>query len=483
MPASRPAPRRARRARRPVAMLCVVAAIPAALLGVLGWWAHGKADADTIPVDAPVDTAPLPEVMATPLMSLRRAPSLLAVDAQASLVRAAAQPLLDSIDDTSCAALSVDDVEVASVNPTLAVIPASTLKVLVAAVALDVLGAGTTFTTQVTGAAPVGGVVQGDVYLIGGGDPVLSEAWYTVATETRKRPPLHATSVEALADALVNAGVTRVTGRLVADASRYDAEAYPPGWGDDLKKVADGVPVGALVINDSISQDGVISADPTAAAARAFERILEAKGVTIDGGSTTGTAPAGSGVLASVQSATLTDIVNEMLATSDNLTAEMLVKEIAHSAGAQGTRSAGLQAITATLTEWGLPTTGMQLTDGSGLSRDNQLTCALLLDVLQRSAANDPLGAGLARGGQEGSTLADYFERDGLGGVLQGKTGSLTGVKSLGGYYVASGEEVQFIVILNGATADAFLSVWTDLGDTLLAANNGPTADSLAPSP
>ena len=56
-------------------------------------------------------------------------------------------------------------------------------------------------------------------------------------------------------------------------------------------------------------------------------------------------------------------------------------------------------------------------------------------------------------------------------------------MKSLGGYYVASGEEVQFIVILNGATADAFLSVWTDLGDTLLAANNGPTADSLAPSP
>jgi len=473
---------RTRRARRPVAVLCVAAAIPAALLGALVWWAHGQAGSGAVYTDAPASTVPLPAVLPTPLLSVRRAPSALAVDAQVALLSTAAQPLLEGVDSASCAALSVEDLSVAAVNPDLAVIPASTLKLVVAAVALDVLGSGSTFTTQVLGSAPVNGVVQGDVYLVGGGDPVLSEAWYTVASDTRKRPPMHATNVEALADALVSAGITRIAGQLVGDGSRYDGETYPPGWGDDLKKVADGVPVGALVVNDSISTEGVINSDPTLAATRTFERILLTKGITVEGGSSTGIAPTGLGVLATVQSATLTDIVNEMLATSDNLTAEMLVKEIAHAAGGgQGTRPAGLQAITAKLTEWGIDTTAAQLTDGSGLSRDNRLTCRLLLEVLQRSSAADPVGAGLARGGQEGTTLADYFEREGLGGLIQGKTGSLSGVKSLGGYYLAAGEEVQYIVILNGAAADDFLTVWTDLGDTLLAAAAGPSADSLAP--
>ncbi len=472
-----------RRARRPVAVLCVVAAIPAAGLGAVGWWAHGNASADTVPVEAPPNSAPLPGVLATPLLSVRRTPSVLASTAQASLLKSTAAPLLGAIDGTSCTALAIDDVPVASVNGDLPVIPASTLKIVIAAVALDVLGPGTKFTTQVVGPAPVGGVVTGDLFLVGGGDPVLSESWYTQATATRKRPPLHATSVEALADALVAAGVTHVTGRIVADASRYDAETYPPGWGDDLKKVADGVPVGALVIDDSISESGVISADPTGAAAKEFAGLLAARNVQIDGGTSSGTASAGLGVLASVESAPLSDIVNEMLATSDNLTAEMLVKEIAHAAaGAQGTRTAGLQVVADKLAAWGVSTTGLQLTDGSGLSRDNRLTCTTLLQVLERSSATDPLGAGLARGGQAGSTLAEYFKRDGLNGVIQGKTGSLSGVKSLSGYFVAGGDEVQFVVILNGTSADSFVGVWDDLADVLLAASTGPTADSLAPS-
>lgn len=474
-----------RRARRPIAVLCVIAAVPATALGAFGWWANTKAASGvSVPVDAPVSTNPLPGVMTTPLLSVRRAPTLLAAAGEATVLKSAAQPLLGSIDSGSCTVLAVDDVPVATVNPDLAVIPASTLKVVVAAVALDVLGAGTTFTTQVVGAAPSGGVVTGDVYLVGGGDPVLSESWYTQITDTHKRPPMHPTSIDALADALAAAGVTRITGRVLGDASRYDAEVYPPGWSDDLKRVADGVPVGALVINDSIRQDGIIQADPTAAAANTFVNVLAAKGITVEGGSGTGTAPAGTAVLGAIQSAPLSDIVNEMLATSDNLTAEMLVKEIARaSSDGQGTRTAGLQVITAKLTEWGLSTTGLQLTDGSGLSRDNRLTCALLAELLERTAATDPLGAGLARADQDGSTLAGYFEDPGLSGVLQGKTGSLSGVKSLAGYFVAGGSEVQFVVILNGSSADTFTTIWGQLGSALLAAAAGPTADALAPRP
>ncbi|MDO8390231.1 MAG: D-alanyl-D-alanine carboxypeptidase/D-alanyl-D-alanine-endopeptidase [Actinomycetota bacterium] len=463
------------------ALLWAMASVPAIGLGALFVVADSKAEADPVTTAPTTGTVLLPQTMATPLLSVRRTPTVLATDERADTVLAAAGPLMGAIDGSSCAAIGVADQLLTTVNPELTVIPASNLKLIVAAVALDVLGPTATFTTQFVGAAPVGGVVTGDVYLVGGGDPVLSQQWYTQVSPTRKRPPFNVTSAEALADALVAAGVTSITGRLIGDGSRYDAETYPPGWSADIRADTDGVPVGALVIDDSTSTAGAISADPVAAAASTMASLLQARGVSIGGGTGTGTAAQGLAVLASAQSAPLSELLHEMLATSDNLTAEMMVKEIGRAVSASGTRTAGLAAIVQRLGTWGVPTTGIQLTDGSGLSRDNRLTCSTLMAVLMRGTATDPVGAGLARGAQPGSTLADYFAKDGLAGVIQAKTGSLSQVKSLGGYFVAGTDEVQFVVILNGSSAVSFTGVWEQLSSTLLAAAASPNADRLAP--
>ena len=471
-------------ARRPVLVLSIGALIPAVALGALALVAHEKAR--TPKVATPASTVPqvLPDALPTPLLSVRRSPTALAADRRADLLTASVAPLADSIDGSSCLSVGLDDIQLVTRNSDLAVIPASNLKIVTAAVAIDVLGPGFTFTTTVMGPPPLNGVIEGDVYLVGGGDPVLSEQWYTQAAGNRKRPPLHATSVESLADALVAAGVTKISGQVLGDASRYDDENHPPGWSKDVRATADGAPVGALVVNDSITPSGSQDSDPAASAVESFVSLIQDRGIAVGDGSGIGTAPAGLGVLASVQSAPLTDIVNEMLATSDNLTAEMLVKEIGFSTAQSGTRSAGLQGITDRLGSWGIPTVGMVLTDGSGLSHDNQLTCATLAGVLQRGSATDAVGAGLARGGQDGSTLADAFQQEGLIGVLQGKTGTLHNpneVKSLSGYYVTGAEEVAFVLILNGSSATAYTTAWDELGAALLAAAAGPSADLLAP--
>ena len=474
----------ASRARRPVVVLSIGALIPAIALGALALVANDKARQPK--VATPPATVPqvLPDPLPTPLLSVRRSPTALAADRRTDLLTASVAPLADSIDGSSCLSVGLDDLQLVTRNSDLAVIPASNLKIVTAAVAIDVLGPGFTFTTAVMGPPPLNGVIEGDVYMVGGGDPVLSEQWYTQAAGNRKRPPLHATSVEALADALVAAGVTQITGQVLGDASRYDDERHPPGWSKDVRATTDGAPVGALVVNDSITSSGSQDSDPTASAVKSFVSLIEDRGIAVGGGSGSGTAPAGLGVLASVQSAPLTDIVNEMLATSDNLTAEMLVKEIGVSTAQSGTRTAGLQAVTDRLGSWALPTVGLVLTDGSGLSHDNQLTCATLAGVLQRGSATDAVGAGLARGGQDGSTLADAFQTEGLIGVLQGKTGSLHNpneVKSLSGYYVTGAAEVAFVLILNGSSATAYTTAWDELGAALLAAAAGPSADLLAP--
>ena len=182
--------RRRRPAIDPVAVIVVLAAIPAMLLWSLWSWAGDKSDAaDAAP---PTSTtivpppAPLP-ALNTPLGSLRRASPALARDLNLEQFRAAVQPLLGAVNDRSCVALSVDGYDAGSANADAVVLPASTEKLVVAAVALEVLGETFTFTTRVVGPAPVGGVVTGDVYVVGGGDPVLSGDWY--ATSNLERYP------------------------------------------------------------------------------------------------------------------------------------------------------------------------------------------------------------------------------------------------------------------------------------------------------
>ena len=260
---------RRRPAIDPVAVIVVLAAIPALLFWSLWSWAGDKSDAaDAAP---PTSTtivpppAPLP-ALNTPLGSLRRASPALARDLNLEQFRAAAQPLLGAVNDRSCVALSVDGYDAGSANGDVVVLPASIEKLVVAAVALEVLGETFTFTTRVVGPTPVGGVVTGDVYVVGGGDPVLSGDWY--ATSNLERfPVFNATSFDALADGLVAAGVTRIDGQVLGDGTRYDDEFFAPGWGAGVAGL-EGGPYDALMANDSrVLGDELRSDDPSGAAA------------------------------------------------------------------------------------------------------------------------------------------------------------------------------------------------------------------------
>lgn len=469
-----------RSARHPLLALILVALVPALVLGGLVVVGRSQADAGSVSAPPTTDATPDPE-LTTPVFSVRRAPQTLSTDRREDVLSAALAPLLASVDPTSCAAFSVNDRPLIGQNSELSVIPASNVKIVTTSVALDVLGGDHRFTTEVRGAAPVGGVVNGDLYLVGGGDPVLSEAWYAQPSGSRTRPPFNTTSIEALADAVVAAGVTTVTGSVVPDESRYDAERYPPSWSAQLEGTLDAQPIGALMINDSIGQTGVVATDPAQSAAETFVRLLRDRGVDVQGGAgTTGVAPPGTAI-ATVQSQPLSALLNEVLATSDNDAAEMLLKEMGVASGAGGTREAGLAVVNQRLAEWGVPMEGVSLVDGSGLSRDDRLTCNALLAVLRHGSSSDAVGTGLALGGQSGTTLDDAFETAGLEGVIRGKTGSLTGVKALSGYFPSNGDEIAYVLILNGDTSTDFKDRWAALGEALLASAAVPQAAVWAP--
>ncbi len=197
-------------------------------------------------------------------------------------------------------------------------------------------------------------------------------------------------------------------------------------------------------------------------------------------------------MIGSVESAPLRTILAEMLTTSDNNTAELLLKEIGYVGGGEGTRAAGLEVVATTLTGWGVPMAEVRLRDGSGLSPDNRLTCSALLAVLQREAGG-PLEAALPVAGVSG-TLAEEFTESPMAGVLHAKTGTLgnppfdqdpPGAKALAGYVSTPVEEtIEFVMILN--TPDIteerrFAPLWTAFGDRLATYPGGPSETDLGP--
>jgi serine-type D-Ala-D-Ala carboxypeptidase/endopeptidase (penicillin-binding protein 4) len=140
--------------------------------------------------------------------------------------------------------------------------PASNTKLFTTAAALTLIGPDYKFRTTVetSGTLDRYGRLNGDLVLVGRGDPNLSgrELPYDQRTQ-RNDHPIQA--LETLADALVQKGVKYVDGDIVADDSYFAFERYGEGWSQDDLVWADGAPVSALTINDNVVFVNILPAD------------------------------------------------------------------------------------------------------------------------------------------------------------------------------------------------------------------------------
>ena len=484
--------------RTPLLILFLVALVPVVGLTTLLLWSDTKADeheliesgspASDTPDD--VDPGPPTPLLTTALMTYRRTPNEVAAVANLNALADQVDPIYGYLDERSCSSVSVNGQHVTGINETTPVIPASNQKLLVAAAALEILGPDFTFATRVTGPAPVDGVIDGDVVIVGGGDPLLTSSDYPIADDSD--PVINATTFDQLADQLVAAGVTRINGSVLGDGSRYDDEYEVDSWGEGVAGVEAG-PYDALMVNDSraVGRRGK-QPDPNEAAAREFVRLLGDRGVTVNGGWDAGVADPAAVELASISSVPLDAVVAEMLTTSDDNTAELLLKELGVAVSASGTRAAGLNALSSTLSSLGIPMDGVRPVDGSGLSLDNRVTCAAILAVLQRSVGS-PLQAGLPIAGQTGTLAAEFVDTS-VAGRLVAKTGSLgnepvisdpPSVKALSGYLPApNGDVIEFTMILNSpdiALDGRYQPLWLALAERLETYPAGPDLADLSP--
>ena len=371
--------------------------------------------------------------------------------------------------------------------------PASLQKLVTANAVLQHLGPDFTFRTAVMAtSAPVDGVLEGDLFLIGGGDPLFHSEAY-VASYPRAFPY---TSADALADTLVGLGITTITGGVVANETRYDNLRQPTAWdGTSLARDGNTGPLGAMMLNDgfvafpAVREPGIFStpaADPALHAAQAFDDLLEARAVTIRGGSrNVAELPAGLIEIANIESLPLIEIVDEMLTFSDNATAELLLKELGLAFSGDGSTDSGALAAFEILGSDAIDLTSVRVVDGSGLSDVNRLSCDAVIGLLETHGADSALAAALAVSGRPG-TLSERFSGPLLSGRVHAKSGSLTTATGLAGFVDSARDEtVTFAYLVNEepAVSQIMLDLQTTLLEFLINFPDGPPTEELVPLP
>ena len=465
-------PRSPRRSRRPLRAVVVVGLIGSAPMGTLWFVGHSLA---TRTQGHSAQSAPVSQ---TPVLSVRRAASTLVADSTIRNLRNELAGLVAKLPKSSCLRVDAGGFTAVRSNADDSLIPASNTKILTAAVALDALSPTLRFKTRVLGTAK-DGVVDGDLYLVGGGDPLLVTRDF-LATE--KYPTTSPTYLDSLADSVKAKGITSIAGSIIGDESYLDDTRYNSDWSSGIRATEAG-PLGALMVNDGVVVGDPLKPDnPAIAAAREFTRLLTARGITVAGQARSGVASnVETNEIASIESAVLGKVVGEMLTNSDNNTAEILVRHIGLTKSLQPTTSAGLKVISDTLKSWGL--NDIKLHDGSGLSRSNRIPCDAIVSVLDRQPINGDLVNGLSVAAQTG-TLAEAFKGTAVAGKLRGKTGTLLNVKTLGGVLpVSTSDAVTFALFLNGAGwADQgnYRPLWDSLAAAIAAYPKGPDRSAVA---
>jgi D-alanyl-D-alanine carboxypeptidase/D-alanyl-D-alanine-endopeptidase (penicillin-binding protein 4) len=451
----------------------------------------------TTDADAPASTVASTPRLVTPVLSARRAPDLLAEGVARRRLDLSVAELAELAPPTSCLVVADGDDVVVRRQGDLPVAPASTQKLLTAAALVDRLGVEHRMATTVLGATDISedGMVDGDVFLIGGGDPVLITAGHRSTLQDEQRRLT--TGFEALADALDESGLTEIRGALVADDLRYDTERYVATWPKRYQRQDTVGPLSALSVNDGSTgyadtpgepASERLPGDPPMLAAQTLETLLGERGITVVGGVRTGSAPVDGVVLASIDAPSTGELLGEILGWSDNSAAELQLKELGLAGSGNGTTEAGLDVVREVLSARGLPLDGVVLRDGSGLDEGNRVTCDLLVALLrqEQQLPSSPIIDNLAVAGESG-TLAERLVGTPAEGRVRAKTGTLNLVLSLAGVVdTTSGRALTFAFVMNippEGDPDATTELQDRLVEALVAYPDAPDPASLAPAP
>ncbi|HEU5477254.1 MAG TPA: D-alanyl-D-alanine carboxypeptidase [Gaiellaceae bacterium] len=325
----------------------------------------------------------------------RRVPRRLAAVATRSAWSADAEELLGRLPVS--ASVVVDGRLVFSRAGAVPRAPASNEKLLLSMALLDRFGPRYRIPTSVRGPRPRRGVVGGNLWLVGHGDPELGDA-----------------GLAQLARKLQAAGIRRVRGSVIGVSGTFARERWAPGW----RPIAlDFVALPTALVYDTNTGPGGYVFDPELRAAAVLTAELRARGVRVGGSAGTQAHPPPAPVLATIRSAPLRTILRDQNRDSLNFDAEVLAKLLGAAVyGPPGSTAKGARAVE----QWAARSGArIRAYDGSGLSYRDSVTTDALARLLDRDRWAATLRATLPGPGQ--GTLAGRL----YGVPVKAKTGTL----------------------------------------------------------
>ncbi|MXW61333.1 MAG: hypothetical protein F4Z58_06140 [Acidimicrobiaceae bacterium] len=444
------------------------------------------------------DTTVATDSLGTPIVNVRRIPEWLRQPTSNQEFEEALQGVLSQPDVPvdRCLRVHRNGTEIAVENPDSSLTPAE-LQRFVTVAAVESLGRETVFVTKVVSneASPVNeGVLEGDIWLVGGADPVLSTNEYL----TRFDDDRASTSLDQLAAELAvelrRRGISEIGGGVVGDEFRFspsETDYVGTVWTETDN--ADNVvgPLSGLLVNDGFLWDRQTntvtrSEDPAAMAAGILTDLLVQRGIAVTEEPTTGEQPASAEqiLLATIESPPIEEIAQRALI--DGTTAEMLFKEVGRVNGLSPASNDAAFGMLITLLQQGLPVEGSLPLDGSGLSNRGRVTCDLLMGIVEQSPEGGIVSSSLKS--IRTSSLADCAPAGAYNmRIISADRGHIT---ALAGEMTAdNGSLITFVLIANADTVVGTdsLGPCNSVQRSLLEAiarypdRYGPTPESIAP--
>jgi serine-type D-Ala-D-Ala carboxypeptidase/endopeptidase (penicillin-binding protein 4) len=394
-----------------------------------------------------------------------------------------------------------------SLNAAKLMMPGSAMKIVTVAAAAELLGWDHHFETKVVSVAPIDdGVLRGDLVVVGGGDPSVSERSDAPGT------------LRAIARQIRDAGISRIEGGVIGHDDLFDDNGFGDGWTLDNLPYGYAAAVSALEYNegsvDLVIRAGSAAGDPVAIQVRpdgsglhvdnrlitvaesgtgrltlrrlpgssrvvvqgqipanaapfartasvdnptaffvsAFRAALIAEGIQVNGDAIdiddflAKPDLSGARAIVSHQSPPLRQIAASMMKVSQNQYAEMLLRAIG-----------GRDKAENVLRSWNLASDSYVIADGSGLSRYNYVTSDVLVRILQQMRAAPQHASAFAEtlpaAGRDG-TISRRLAGTPAEGRVRAKTGTVDNARAIAGYVeTASGETLVFSIIANNFTA------------------------------
>ena len=337
-------------------------------------------------------------------------------------------------------------------NKDVMLAPASNMKLVTSLSALNTWSPDHRFKTELYGPdaeVSADGVLTGDLYLKGYGDPSLSTRAFQ-----REELGFRTTSFENFAKRLKTLKVRKVNGRVIGDETYFDDLRDGPTWTPNLQ--LESGTLSALTGNESVDNGRRVK-DPALYAALLMTQTLEARGIRVTGGPGVGVVPDTARLYKQQFSAPLRTLLQRMDKNSDNFFAEIITKGFGKQELDSGSTQAGVEVSRRSLDAIGIDPATYVLVDGSGLSYQNRLTAAALAQIVgaaRQRADSDVLYDALAIAGVDG-TLVARMRHTKAEDNARAKTGTLSISTCLTGYVTSANKhEVGYAILMGGDPVD-----------------------------